>query len=90
MTLLRFMCVLLILSGIGGVSAGETSAVAGWWLIVVFGGILLLTFLLAGKPRAANGPPQRLLEMRPATIAGVALVILVVVPLAFVMLAGGG
>ena len=89
MTLLRVMCVLLILSGIGGVAAGESSAVGGWWLIVIFGAILLLTSLRARTPRSPDGPPVRLLGMRPVTVAAVTLAILVIVPVAFVMLAGG-
>jgi len=47
--LLRAVCVLMILSGIAGVVAGGQSAQAGWWLIVVFGVALILTF--AGERR---------------------------------------
>ena len=44
MGLLRVLCILMIVSGIAGVAVGDQSAVAGWWLIVVFGAALLLTF----------------------------------------------
>jgi hypothetical protein len=52
--LLRAVCVLMILSGIAGVVVGGQSAQAGWWLIVVFGVALLLTFAGARRhvPRA--------------------------------------
>jgi hypothetical protein len=42
--LARVVCVLMILSGIAGVVVGDASALAGWWLIVVFGTVLVLTF----------------------------------------------
>jgi len=38
------VCVLLIMSGIAGVAVGGQSALAGWWLIVVFGVVMLFTF----------------------------------------------
>ncbi len=53
MTLLRVLCVLLIMSGIDDIAAGEDSALGGWWLIIVFSGLLLLTFV-GGRSRAAS------------------------------------
>jgi uncharacterized membrane protein HdeD (DUF308 family) len=51
MGLLRVLCILMIVSGIAGVAVGHQSAVAGWWLIIVFGAALLLTFAwLAPQP----------------------------------------
>ena len=43
--------VLTILSGIAGIVVGGTSAMAGWWLVIV-GGALLLAVRLYGR-RAA-------------------------------------
>jgi hypothetical protein len=31
----------MILSGIAGITVGGTSALAGWWLVAVFGAVLL-------------------------------------------------
>lgn len=55
MNLLRVVCVLMIMSGIAGVAVGDTSAVAGWWLIAVFGVILLATFALPLARRTPSG-----------------------------------
>lgn len=91
MTLLRVLCVLLILSGIGGVAAGEDSAVGGWWLIVVFAALLVLTFV-GGRSRLSptddHRPQARRSQLIGAAVAVVAIAI--VAPIVFVMLLGGG
>jgi len=46
MTLLRLICILMVQSGIAGAAVGDSSALVGWWLIVVFGTVLLWTFTL--------------------------------------------
>ena len=54
MLLLRVACVLAIQSGIAGVAVGDPAALEGWWLIVVFGAILLLTFVWRASQLAAR------------------------------------
>ena len=56
MVWIRALFVALILSGIAGVVVGDTSAAAGWRLIVVFSALLLLTFL--GKLRQTRPTNQ--------------------------------
>jgi len=46
--------VLVIQSGIAGVAVGDPAALEGWWLIVVFGAILLLTFVWRAPQLAAR------------------------------------
>ncbi|HET8762730.1 MAG TPA: hypothetical protein VFM12_04900 [Gemmatimonadales bacterium] len=53
---MRAVFVVLILSGVAGVVVGDTSADAGWWLIVLFSALLLLTF--RGKLRRARPTNQ--------------------------------
>ena len=43
--------VLMVLSGIAGIVVGGTSAMAGWWLVIV-GGALLVAVMVYGR-RAA-------------------------------------
>ena len=82
------MCVLLVVSGIAGVAAGEESALAGWWLIVVFSGLLALTFIgdrSSASSKTPHSPPRSVL----VRASGVLLGVLVLVPFAMFMLAGG-
>jgi hypothetical protein len=80
----------MILSGIAGVAAGDASAAAGWWLIVVFAALLLLTFVGgAEEDRSASRPGPRVLGFRPITAGLVILAVVVILPVALLMLAGG-
>ena len=84
------MCVLLILSGIGGVAAGEDSAVGGWWLIIVFSGVLLLTFVGSrSRTPATDDPRSQARRSRLITATVVVVAIAVIAPIALVMLLGG-
>ena len=85
------MCVLLILSGISGVAAGDQSATAGWWLIVLFSTLLFLTFV-GGRSRDPSTGDSRTRTRRSRLLtAGVAvLAIVVTAPVIFAMLLGGG
>ncbi len=82
------MCVLLILSGIAGVAVGEESAVAGWWLLIVFSGLLALTFI-GDRSSAPSAAPQSRIRSYLIRATGVVLGALVLVPFAMFMLAGG-
>ena len=82
------MCVLLILSGIAGVAVGEESAVAGWWLLIVFSGLLALTFI-GDRSSAPSKTPQSRTRSYLIRATGVVLGALVLVPFAMFMLAGG-
>lgn len=88
MLLLRAMCVLLVLSGIAGVAVGDEAAVTGWWLIVVFSGLLSVTFIgdRSSKPSDMRNSRMR---SRLITAGGVVLGVLIFTPLAMLMLAGG-
>lgn len=79
----------MILSGIAGVAVGGQSAVAGWWLIVVFTGLLLLTFV-GGEPGAATGQSgSNALGSRLTKVLLVIVAVVVIVPITLLMLAGG-
>ena len=82
MVVLRALCVLMVLSGIAGVAAGEEVAAGGWWLIVVFSGLLALTFVRhEGRPAVGS---------RVVTIGAAIMTILIVVPVVLLPVAGGG
>ncbi len=87
MLLLRAMCVLLILSGIAGVAVGDESAVAGWWLIVVFSSLLAVTFI-GDRSSVPSDMRNSRMRSRLVTAGGVVLGVLILVPLAMLMLAG--
>lgn len=78
----------MILSGIGGVAVGDESATAGWWLIVVFTGLLLLTFA-GGEAGVAADQPRSTSRTWPITAGLVIVAVFVIVPIALFMLAGG-
>lgn len=44
------VCVVLVISGIAGIALGGPSAMAGWWLVIVFG--FLLAWIIAGVRRS--------------------------------------
>lgn len=87
--LLRVACVLMVLSGIVGVSVGGQSAAAGWWLIVVFTVLLLLTFVGGSGALSTDQARPQARRFRPSTVGLVIVAIVVIVPVALLMLFDG-